>query len=408
MSQNLYLTRYAWKTPLFPNYQPKQDLDIILVIPAFKESQLLSALDSINDCIEPNGSVLILVVVNEAEQGEKEETEINKKCIEQLAGYQSRYELLLAYQKLPTKKAGVGLARKIGMDEAVRFFDKVHKDGIIACYDADCLCEPNYLKEIQYHFSDHHARAGIVFYEHRLDGEYKKEIIQYETYLRYYIDALRYSGYPYAHQTLGSCIIVRSSTYQAQGGMNTRKAGEDFYFLNKVIPVGGFVEINSTTVYPSDRLSDRVPFGTGKAIGQLVEDDRTYSVYNPKSFEDLKVFFSQTTTFWNNERFELPGSIEQFLDDKVKSEIDGIRKQTTSFPSFQKRFFHWFDAFKILKYIHFARDHWYENVHLKEAMHWLGNEHKGIVSDDEETQLKNLRFHDRKGLTINQTDPSPL
>ncbi len=404
MSQSLYLDRYAWKTPLFPGYQPKNDLEVILVIPSFKETQLLQALDSINSCTAPQGSVLILVVVNEAEQSDKNVSETNKKCLGELKGYQSKFELLFSYQKLPFKKAGVGLARKIGMDEAVRFFTKINRDGLIVCYDADCLCEPNYLQEIQNHFLNASAKAGVVFYEHRLNGDHRKEIIQYETYLRYYIDSLRYAGYPYAHQTLGSCILVKSSTYQEQGGMNTKKAGEDFYFLNKVIPHGGFIEVNSTTVFPSDRLSDRVPFGTGKAIEQLVKNTTTYSVYNPKTFEDLRHFFLLIDRLWNEPELELPDTIKHFLGESFNQEIDGIRKQTSTLSSFRKRFFHWFEAFKILKFIHFARDHYYENVSLTEAISWLDHEHPGIASNDPETQLLNLRSLDRK-FKLDQTSP---
>ncbi len=404
MSHNLYLERYAWKNPLFPNYQPKTDLNLILVIPAFKESELLLALESINRCDGPKGSILLLVVINEAEDATEDISKINEKCLKELEAYQSKYELLFSYQKLPTKKAGVGLARKIGMDEAVRFYDKINGDGVIVCYDADCLCDPNYLQEIQKHFSDHKTKAGIVFYEHRFDGNHKKEIIQYETYLRYYIDSLRYSGYPYAHQTLGSCIVVRSSTYQAQGGMNTRKAGEDFYFLNKVIPLAEFVEINSTTIYPSDRASDRVPFGTGRAIGQMLQNGNEYAVYNPIAFEDLHVFFSHIESYWKGIEIRLPESINDFLEKKAESKIGEIRKQTNTFSSFRKRFFSWFDAFKILKFVHFARDHYYENVDLAKAMNWLNEVYPGVASKDPERQLMNLRVLDRKGFKSDQKD----
>ncbi len=404
MSRSIYLQRYAWKERLFPDYQPNPDLALIIVIPSFKESQLLAALDSLNQCEEPKGGVLVLVVVNEDEQAAQEVITANDKCLESLHKYSSRYELLFSHQRLPSKKAGVGLARKIGMDEAVKIFDCIGTDGIIVCFDADCLCEKNYLVEIERHYLNAKTKAGIVFYEHQLDGGNKEEIIQYETYLRYYIDALRYAGYPYAHQTLGSCITVRSSAYESHGGMNTRKAGEDFYFLNKVIPHGGFVEINTTTVYPSSRISDRVPFGTGKAVGELTNTELPYLVYNPKSFEDLKVFFSQAKLFWKSEPTEIPASVSEFLDGNADAEIGLIRNQTNSLSSFVKRFFHWFDAFKILKYIHFCRDHRYENIELKDAIIWLQKEHPNIASTNMEIQLGKLRSLDRKGLTPNQRD----
>ena len=48
------------------------------------------------------------------------------------------------------------LARKIAMDEAVRRFDQIgHTKGIIACFDADSLCDDNYLIELEEHFINH-------------------------------------------------------------------------------------------------------------------------------------------------------------------------------------------------------------------------------------------------------------
>ncbi|MEP5612892.1 MAG: glycosyltransferase family 2 protein [Cyclobacteriaceae bacterium] len=399
MRANLYLERYAWQDSIVPEYRPPKNLKTIIVIPSFKEPQLLQALDSINKCYKPNGGLLILVVINEPVETTYEISTTNRECLDSLKKYDSNYELVFTYQKLPKKKAGVGLARKIGMDEAVRIFEKIDEDGVIICYDSDSLCEQNYLIEIENHFLDQKTKAGIVFYEHQLNGPNKDLIIQYELYLRYYISALRFAKYPHAHQTLGSCIVVRSSTYQKLGGMNTRQAGEDFYFLNKVIPQGGFVEINTTTVYPSDRVSDRVPFGTGKAVEQLMLSKGSYQVYNPQIFEDLRSFFSQMESLVRKGTPILPDSISNFLGNTVESDLEEIRRQTTTPQAFAKRFFGWFDAFKILKYVHFARDNHYPNVVLKEALRWLdGKTENTLFSEIPETQLANLRTMDRKGL----------
>lgn len=398
MSKSLYLERYAWKIPLFPDYHPSKDLTTIIVIPAFKEKNLVTALQAINSCDKPNGNVLILVLVNESEEASSEVSKINELCIESLSEYDSSFELIYSYQKLPSKKAGVGLARKMGMDEAVRIFKKVNKDGTIVCYDSDCLCEENYLVEIEKHFSEEESKAGIVFYEHQLDGSNQEQIIKYESYLRYYTCALRYAKFPYAYQTLGSCIVVRSSMYQSQGGMNTRQAGEDFYFLNKVIPHGGFVEINTTTAFPSDRVSDRVPFGTGKAVDQMIHSSSPYHVYNPQTFEDLRVIFSAIDILWENGKVEIPESLSSFLDSKFEYEVDKVRDQTSSLQAFRKRFSSWFDAFKILKFVHFARDNFYPNVGLDEALKWLDKKIDArICADDPRVQLQNLRAYDRRG-----------
>ncbi|WP_436515963.1 glycosyltransferase [Ekhidna sp. To15] len=391
---SLYLDRYAWPVELFPNYQPPKNLSMVVVIPCFKEPDLIGALDSLNACRPPSNEVLIIVIINESENCLGEVRKTNTGTLNQLENYKSRYPVLFSYQKLSPKKAGVGLARKIGMDEAVRIFRKVGNDGAIICYDADCRCDESYLDEIELSYSNPDTQSGIVFYEHQLHGENHMAIIDYELYLRYYIDALRFAEFPYAHQTLGSCITVRTSMYEKVGGMNTRKAGEDFYFLNKTIPHGGFVEINTTTIRPSDRVSDRVPFGTGKAINDLLNSDEVSEVYHPNTFEDLKLFFSKIDSFWTDHEWQLPMTVTTFLGDDWENQIKELKSQVNTYEAFKKRFFHWFDAFKILKYVHFCREEFYQNVELVEALEWLRTKHF-FLKGSKESYLVQLRYLDR-------------
>ncbi|MEO1255457.1 MAG: glycosyltransferase family A protein, partial [Bacteroidota bacterium] len=359
-----------------------------------KEPDLIGALESLNACKPTHGQVLIIIVINESEDASEEIRKANEKTLIQLKSLQLNYTILTSYQKLPAKKAGVGLARKVGMDEAVRIFRKSGNDGGIVCFDADCRCDTNYLDEIELAYSDPKTQSAIVFYEHLLHRENHEAIINYELYLRYYIDALRVANFPYAHQTLGSCITVRTSMYEKVGGMNTRKAGEDFYFLNKTIPQGGFVEINSTTIRPSDRVSDRVPFGTGRAVNDIIQSDEEYHVYHPNTFEDLKLFFSKVESFWKETEWQVPMSIATFLGDEWKKQIMGIKSQVSSCDQFQKRFFHWFDAFKILKFVHFCRDEFYPNVALEDALDWLRQKHF-LLRGSKESYLVQLRYLDR-------------
>ena len=76
-----------------------------------------------------------------------------------------------------------------------------------------------------------HPVAGLAFSENLYEG-----IANYELHLRYYVWALRSIKFPYAFQTVGSSMLCRASSYVRYGGMNRRKAGEDFYFLQKIIP----------------------------------------------------------------------------------------------------------------------------------------------------------------------------
>ena len=91
---------------------------------------------------------------------------------------------------------------------------------------------------------------------------------------------------------MGSAIGVKALPYIKAGGMNRRQAGEDFYFIQKLVPAGGYFSLNSTVVYPSPRPSFRVPFGTGASITKLTESDEPLLLtYNILAFKELKIFF---------------------------------------------------------------------------------------------------------------------
>jgi hypothetical protein len=161
--------------------------------------------------------------------------------------------------------------------------------------------------------------------------------------------------------------------------MNRRKAGEDFYFLHKVAPQGDLLEVNDTTVYPSARISDRVPFGTGKAQSEWKRNAR-YFTYNPLIFNDLKCFISsinrlselsdkETYSSW---LLSMPEAVKAFLvQENFEEKLVEIRKNTRNEAAFQKRFYAWLDGFKVLKFVHFARDHFYPQVPIEEASRQL-------------------------------------
>ena len=53
---------------------------------------------------------------------------------------------------LDSKHAGVGWARKLGMDLAIQRFRSINFNGIIVGLDADTVVEPNYLNAINSFF----------------------------------------------------------------------------------------------------------------------------------------------------------------------------------------------------------------------------------------------------------------
>jgi glycosyltransferase involved in cell wall biosynthesis len=350
---------------------PHPNLGMVVVLPCYNEPNLLAALESLWRCDRPEMAVEVIVVINSGEGASPEVKEQNLRTLKEASSWSredcDRYSRvhLLHFPDLPRKHAGVGLARKIGMDEALRRFDAVNwLDGVIACFDADSGCDANYLVELEKHFATHPKSPGCaVYFEHPLEGPEDPSLYEaiafYELHLRYYVQALRFAGFPHAFHTIGSSMAVRADAYLKQGGMNKRQAGEDFYFLHKIIPLGNFSEVNTTRVIPSPRPSDRVPFGTGRAVRDYLVSGK-FETYPLQAFRDLKALFGNVDEMWEKEAPRRPAlalPLQQFLEQqKFASMVEEIRKNTSSPEAFRKRFFRWFDGFMAMKYIHYARD----------------------------------------------------
>jgi hypothetical protein len=97
--------------------------------------------------------------------------------------------------------------------------------------------------------------------------------LQYEVHLRYHVLGLEWAGSPYAFHALGSCIVVHARTYLHVRGFPKRAAGEDFYLLQKIRKLAPVVQLTGEPVELRARLSARTPFGTGKAVTELLDAD---------------------------------------------------------------------------------------------------------------------------------------
>ncbi len=364
-------------------------LGMVVVIPCYREPGILETLQSLVNCEKPLCRVEVIVVVNQPENALREIVGLNQETVRQLEEWKKQYdhpELQLfpvCPAPFPKKSAGAGMARKTGMDEAIRRFHSVNKPGgILVSLDADSTVDIDYLVEIEKHFLKNPGNVGATIrFQHRTDPWImsKKQIEGiklYERYLYYYRNALSYTGYPFALLTIGSAFCCKADAYVKQGGMNRRQAGEDFYFLHKLSQLGAIGEIRSTCVYPSARLSDRVPFGTGPALQRWIDDQEDLTMtFRFQAFVDLKLFFDRTGELYkigkgafDQLKEEMPVPFQQFLnEDHFYDELLIVNQNAASPEAFRKRFFQVFNAFKVLKYINFSHNFFYRKQNISEA-----------------------------------------
>lgn len=380
---------YLRKHQLFPlqiSGRVPPNLGLIVVIPCYDEPDPTSTLESLRANLRPPCFCEVLIVINDSEADDDQLRRRNGRSYAQVREWILEESApgiafhALRFSRLPSRHAGVGLARKLGMDEAVaRLADSEEAGGIVVCLDADCRCEPNYLDSIYRHFEANPSSPGAsIYFEHDLTGD-SGPMTSYELFLRYYVEALRYSGFPHAFHTIGSCMAVRSGAYVRQGGMNRRQGGEDFYFLHKLTKLGELGEIRTTTVFPSSRPSTRVPFGTGRAVARI-GDGSALTAYSPLTFRDLRALIDHVPALFradpgNKQLMDsLPGSVAGFLADcQFSTKLAEFQQNTASEVSFRKRFFQWFNGFRALKYAHYAARHHYAREPVVEAAQTLLN-----------------------------------
>jgi glycosyltransferase involved in cell wall biosynthesis len=349
-----------------------ENIGISVVIPCYNEPELPATIASIINCSRPECDVEIIVVVNSPYNAPYKALEQNLSSIAYLNGINTP-EWLKIYAielpELPRKLSGVGSARKAGMDEATRRFNTINNsEAIIVSLDADCTVGSAYLTSLFQLFNSSNISGCSIGFAHDMNGysvDIRDAITQYELYLRYYLQAIRFTGFPNYYHTIGSAFAVRVVDYVKQGGMNRKQAGEDFYFIQKLINAGRYTELSKILVYPSARPSDRVPFGTGPVVANLIENGNVLNVFSLEPFIILKQFFKDI----KHPDFSVNSVENSMLKDFLNSEkasfkIDEIRRNTSDINSFVSRFFRWFDALLILKFLNYAHNNGYQKMSI--------------------------------------------
>ena len=403
-----FASTYLEERALFPQIiieAPDKDTGIIVVVPAYNEPGINKLLDSLANCTEPECGSEVIIVINAPDDAPAESLENNRRTFNNIESWKSEnkscFFRLFAFisEHSSIKGWGVGLARKTGMDEAVRRFNAIGRpDGVILNLDADCTVEKKYFLAVSRELLKKSDRTACsIYFEHPLSGiDYPEAIYKYitlyELHLRYYFQGLVYCGFPYVYHTVGSAIAVKALTYIKAGGMNRRRAGEDFYFIQKLVPAGGYFNLNSTVVYPSPRASSRVPFGTGASIGKLDADQSsTLLTYNIQAFKELGTLFKLVDTLFACSVKELAGqyralpkALRSFIDenDWTKKTAE-IKSNTSGLLSFRKRFFEWFNMFKIVKYLNNVHTKYFEKKPVDVAASELLKE-RGVMLESSE------------------------
>ena len=415
-----YLERYA--EPVAHDIdkldcEPLDAFDIVIVIPIYDETeeQLQHFLDFQKYSLHPQ-STLMIWVFNAPESTQNsaslERTQNLFKYLLlltqasrltdniYLSNQEQRLQILFVdrcHDHLIPDKQGVGLARKLGMDLALKLVYQQYLKTHSWCHwiystDADVSLPEGYglvpAKE--------NTTACIYPFKHSPEPGFERAMNEYEFSLHYYVESLKKAGSPYAFHTIGSLIVVSSVAYAQVRGIPKRAGAEDFYLLNKLAKLGKVECLSSPQIQVSGRPSHRVPFGTGPALVKInsqYENDENFRVYHPRIFILLTFVLSSVSEIEHCSAEEpillsrLTVKLADSIEEKVVAEILldlGWNKQAAHLQklktaeTIQQAFHVWFDAFITLRFIHELRDRLYPNIVLTELPKLLAE-----VLDDE-------------------------
>ena len=375
----LYLARYAEpEAGRMPS--PPRSYRHVLSIPAFDETG-----DFLRGVL-PGGAadLLVIVVANVPDQvGQQDAASARTRQLLDLAGGfdRARNVDVMIVDRVNTpipRRAGVGLARKIGADIALRrIVERRVEVPVIFSTDADASLPPGYFEAAR------GEAAGWVypFVHTSSDADLARRGLMYELSLRYYVNRLEYAGSPYAFHTVGSCLAIDATSYAMVRGFPRRNAAEDFYLLNKLAKVGWIRRLRGPVIEVEARASTRVPFGTGPALARVPRDPAAMEGYAKATFEALRMFYAAVAAR------TLPSQPVPGLLDAI-----GYR------PKRDHRATHtWFDAFRTLKFVHAARDE-FPDTPLLQTLETLYPDAQSPARLNASLRADEARMPERKGL----------
>ena len=391
-----YLERYAepeaaWGHELHTQYAG------VLVVPLQREDE--SFLENLAPALNgAGGRVLVVAVVNATDEAPAATHDGNARLLRVLAdrlvprqelptlersaasailGRPGAFDLLVIDRASPGKRLpvgeGVGLARRIGMDLALQL---QQLDGItspwLATTDADAQPPASYfqtladvapltprgLRRVALTLPFWHTPSG--------DAAIDSATADYELSLRYYTLGLAAAGSPYAYQSMGSSLAVLAEAYAEVRGFPRRNAGEDFYLLDKLAKVGALHRPDCEPIRLRSRTSDRVPFGTGRKVGEIVENAGALSTYHPRVFDLLRATLAalrHAVALRDADSWRLPlnaaldagtaGAVSSALEElQVFEALPGMLDASPDARVRDRRLLTWFDALRTLRFIH--------------------------------------------------------
>jgi len=373
MNDNIHLKKYLTKENIHSGAPHKvldkcKNFDFFIVIPCYNEyDYLFKTLDSINKqnplLLE---KTLVVIVVNNSVKSNSNVKHNNEKTFDKLIGLNYSFEFVSidcfsTETSFKDELAGVGLARKVGMDFSLKFIKDLNS--IICSLDADTIIDKNYLDSIYNNFKKDKMNAAVVNFKHQNSSNsiIEEGIRKYELILKEIAENIEKTGSPYGYVSMGSTIVCNAKAYVAVGGMNTKKATEDFYFLQSLAKYTKVHKIKNVLVFPSSRGENRVYLGTGFRMGEYLKNKSFKNLnFTQDSYIEIKKILDIINLHWNDNSDLIlkkltcnlnKKSMNFLLNKNICNVLEKFKANAKSKRQFILFFNQWFDALTIMKFL---------------------------------------------------------
>lgn len=396
-----YLERYAEPEARFAE-QIEQAYEAALVVPLYAEEPSFLA-DLEPALAAADGRALLIAVVNASDAAPSSVHQANQRVLCELSARGlpkqpldaiggspaaatlarlGQYDALVvdrasAGRRFPEDQ-GVGLARRIGLDIAL----SLQARGRVAspwlgCTDGDARLPRDYFA--QNAATSPRSPAGVrrvaltLPFWHAPGGDdaIDAATASYELSLRYYTLGLAWAGSPYCYESMGSCIVTLADAYAEVRGFPRRQAGEDFYLLDKLAKVGSVHRPARAPIELRSRRSERVPFGTGARVSELLDSGAGLFTYHPRVFELLRLTLKALLQGASEQdadvvNAELSSALDPGSVGAISSALDelnafeALRETCGASPNRavrRRRLLTWFDALRTLRFVHLVEGH---------------------------------------------------
>ena len=134
-------------------------------------------------------------------------------------------------------------------------------------------------------------------------------------------------------------------------------------------------ELKSLMVYPSGRVSDRVPFGTGKSVRDIINATLPLMSYNPKGIACYCEFYNNLCESWSliktGDSWKSIPTSEVLTNYLVNAGFEAALfqdlKHSTTAQVFASRMGRFLNPFRLMKFLHAASESAFPEIPVQMA-----------------------------------------